>query len=155
MWTIGDIYKCLTYFSNVKYFAIIWFNQKTGWHVTALMPDCYNRSKMYLRKSCFKQPEPAAQAPRYSHSIPRVGPGCWGRGTGCGPGLTKQLTISSARAATQIMQESRETSKTQKSVPHSLAVFPYFYLHVLVAVCPSQDQGCVLLFLLSHLAVLT
>ena len=72
---------------------------------------------MYLRKSCFVW---TAQAPRYSHSSPRAGPS-WGGGR-VGPGLTKQLTISSAHAATQIYA-CQEKENISPIPPHLIMYF--------------------------------
>ena len=94
------------------------------------MLNCYNRSKCICVNLFSKQTAQArAHVTRIAFPVPALAVG-----TGCGPGLTKQLTISSARAATaQIMHVKRNKKHAACYVP-CVPNSGYFYLHVLVAV---------------------
>ena len=88
-----EIYFRVNSFSSVIPWSITIYYQTTARHVITLMLNCYNRSKCICVNLFSKQ---TAQGPRYSHSIPRAGPGC-GDGLWTRPDKTAYNQLSPCR----------------------------------------------------------
>ena len=93
------------------------------------MLDCYNRSKcICVNLVLCGQPRP--HVTRIAFPVPVLAVG-----TGCGPGLTKQLTISSVHAATQI-DACQEKGNISPIPPHLIMYFlltcVFIYIHHII-----------------------